>query len=82
MLADPINLLIDAILSGLVSNCLFALSPTIVSPFLNATTEGVVLFPLGFSNTFGFPFSIIETTEFVVPRSIPKIISFVIISPF
>ena len=74
--------MIDEILSGFVSSCLFATSPTIVSPFLKATTEGVVLLPFGFSKILGAPFSIIDTTEFVVPKSIPKIISLAIIDSF
>jgi hypothetical protein len=36
-----------------------------------ATTEGVVRAPSEFSMTFGAPFSITATQEFVVPRSIP-----------
>ena len=31
------------------------------------------MWPLSFSNTFGLPFSIIATQEFVVPRSMPII---------
>ena len=42
--------------------------------------EGVVLAPSAFSITFGFPFSITETQEFVVPRSIPIIFDILVIS--
>src|SRR6056297_1971714 len=66
----------------LVTACLFANNPTSRSPFLlKATTDGVVLLPSLFSITTGCPPSITETTEFVVPKSIPialAIISFLL----
>src|SRR3954470_24949996 len=49
-----------------------AISPTSTSPFLaNATTDGVVRPPSAFAMTVGSPPSRTDTTEFVVPRSIP-----------
>ena len=46
------SLLIDlTVLSGLVIACLFASSPTRTSSDLNATIEGVVLFPSAFAIT-------------------------------
>ncbi len=69
----PICLFIDAIvLSGFVIACLFAVSPTNLSPlFVKATMDGVVLFPSAFGITTGSPPSKTETHEFVVPKSIP-----------
>src|SRR6056297_1352342 len=65
-----------------VTACLFANNPTSRSPFLlKATTDGVVLLPSLFSITTGCPPSITETTEFVVPKSMPialAIISFLL----
>src|SRR6476659_2346498 len=50
----------------------FATSPTRTSPFLaNATTLGVVREPSEFAMTSGSPPDRTETTELVVPRSIP-----------
>ena len=58
--------------SGFVIAWRFATSPTRTSPvFENATTDGVVRFPSALGMTTGSPASRIETTEFVVPRSIP-----------
>src|SRR5437667_6725689 len=58
--------------STLVTACRFATSPTRTSPFLaKATTEGVVRDPSALAMTVGSPPSRTETTEFVVPRSIP-----------
>ncbi len=49
-----------------------ATSPTRTSPFFaNATTLGVVREPSEFAMTSGSPPDRTETTEFVVPRSIP-----------
>ena len=72
----PINLLTaNIVFSGLVTACLFAGWPTSFSPSsVNATTEGVVLAPSAFSKTFGWLPSMIETHEFVVPKSIPIIL--------
>ena len=62
------------VLVGLVIACLFAGSPTFLSPpSTNATIDGVVLLPSALAITTGsFP-SITETQEFVVPKSIPII---------
>src|SRR6476646_12273209 len=58
--------------SGLVIAWRLATSPTSTSPvFENATTDGVVRFPSALGMTTGSPASRTETTEFVVPRSIP-----------
>ena len=60
------------VLAALVTACLLAGIPTRRSPSaVNATTEGVVLAPSAFSNTFGVLPSMTETHEFVVPRSMP-----------
>src|SRR6476661_6176056 len=58
--------------SGFVIAWRFATSPTSTSPvFENATTEGVVRAPSALGMTAGSPASSTETTELVVPRSIP-----------
>src|SRR2546427_3796830 len=58
--------------SGLVMAWRLATSPTSPSPvFENATTEGVVREPSELGATTGSPASRTETTELVVPRSIP-----------
>ena len=66
-------LLIDVIvLSGFVTACLLAVSPTSLSPFFaKPTIDGVVLLPSAFAITTGSPPSITETQLFVVPKSIP-----------
>ena len=72
----PIKRLTEAIVFvGLVTACLFAGSPTLISPpSTNAITEGVVLLPSALGITTGsFP-SITETHELVVPKSIPIIL--------
>lgn len=71
----PISLLIDEIVFGFVICFLLAASPTKTSSPLKDTTDGTVLLPSGFSSTIGFLFSITDTHEFVVPKSIPKMIS-------
>jgi len=38
---------------------------------VNATTDGVIRLPSALVRTRGSPLSMIATTEFVVPRSIP-----------
>src|SRR5918996_1245703 len=59
---------------GLVTAWRLAGAPTRTSPSsMYATTEGVVRAPSEFSMTFGTPFSITATQEFVVPRSMPMI---------
>jgi hypothetical protein len=68
----------EIVFLGLVMACLFAGSPTFLSPFSKkATMEGVVRRPSLFGITTGsFP-SITETQLFVVPRSMP--ITFLIV---
>ena len=69
----PMWRLTDArVRSTLVTAWRLAVSPTSTSPsFVNATTDGVVLAPSALAMTFGSPPSRTETTELVVPRSIP-----------
>src|SRR5699024_2364362 len=58
--------------STLVTAWFLAGWPTSTSPFLaKATTDGVVRAPSAFATTTGSPPSSTETTELVVPRSIP-----------
>ncbi len=58
--------------SGLVIAWRLATSPTSTSPaFEKATTDGVVRLPSELGMTTGSPASRNETTELVVPRSIP-----------
>src|SRR5690606_6256122 len=72
----PIYLFIEEmVFLGLVTACLFAGSPTFLSPSsVNATIEGVVLFPSALGMTTGSLPSITETQELVVPKSIPIIL--------
>src|SRR2546430_1268345 len=67
------NRLIEkTVFSGLVIACRLATCPTRISPsFVNPTTDGVSRLPSWFAMTVGLPPSTTETTEFVVPRSIP-----------
>ena len=68
--------------SGLVIAWRFATSPTRTSPVLeNATTDGVVRDPSALGMTVGSPASRIETTEFVVPRSMPTALGMVDVPP-
>ena len=65
----------EIVLSGFVTACLFAVSPTSLSPFFaKPTTDGVVLAPSVFAITVGCPPSITATQLFVVPKSIPMIL--------
>ena len=58
--------------SGLVIAWRLATSPTSTSPVLeNATTDGVVRAPSALGMTTGSPPSRTDTTELVVPRSMP-----------
>jgi hypothetical protein len=58
--------------SGLVTAWRLATSPTSTSPPLDhATTDGVVRAPSAFAITWGSPPSMTDTTELVVPRSMP-----------
>ena len=62
----------EMVRSTLVTACLFATSPTRISPFLaKATTEGVVLCPSELTITVGCPPSRVAMQELVVPKSIP-----------
>src|SRR5215470_11247701 len=67
------NRLIEkTVFSGFVMACRLATCPTRISPsFVNPTTEGVRRLPSWFAITVGLPPSTTETTEFVVPRSMP-----------
>ncbi len=61
---------------GFVTACRFAGSPTNVSPLsVKATTLGVVRLPSWLAMTLASPPSITETTELVVPKSMPTIFS-------
>ncbi len=70
----PIFDLIEMMVSGLVTAWRFAASPTMISPFLKDTTDGVVRFPSGFAMIFDSVPSRTATAEFVVPKSIPIIL--------
>ena len=67
------------VLVGLVTACLLAGSPTLISPpSTKAMTDGVVRFPSALGITTGsFPY-ITETHELVVPKSIPIILLMII----
>ena len=81
----PIKRLIELTVSGFVTAWRFAGPPTITSPLaLKDTTEGTVFLPSGDGITLTVPSACkYDTTEFVVPKSIPIIVSFaIIISPF
>src|ERR1017187_4406267 len=68
------RLMEKTVFSGLVMACRLATWPTKRSPFLvNPTTDGVVRPPSSLGMTLGTPPSITDTTEFVVPKSIPII---------
>jgi hypothetical protein len=69
--------------SGLVTCWCFAIWPTNRSPLsVKPTTDGVSREPDELINTFGVLPSITETTEFVVPKSIPIILFVAIFSSF
>ena len=64
--------------SGLVMAWRLATSPTSTSPaFEKATTDGVVRAPSALGMTTGSPASRNETTELVVPRSMPTALGMV-----
>src|SRR5919106_1176991 len=69
----PMRRLTDrTVRSGLVMAWRLATSPTRPSPFFeNAPTDGVVRAPSALGMTAGSPASRTDTTELVVPRSIP-----------
>src|SRR5918999_3795242 len=77
----PICRLMERIVrSGLVMAWRLATSPTKTSPDLEkATTDGVVREPSAFGITVGSPPSRTETTELVVPRSIPTALAMFIL---
>src|SRR5579862_174795 len=71
------------VLEGFVTACRLAAWPTTRSPLLvNATTEGVVRAPSEFSTTTGSPPSMTAMQEFVVPKSMPKILAIKTVTPF
>ena len=68
--------------SGLVIAWRLATSPTRTSPVLEKpTTEGVVRAPSALGMTVGSPASRTETTELVVPRSMPTALGMVGVPP-
>src|SRR5215212_1390449 len=70
------RLMAKTVLNGLVIACRFAICPTSRSPSsVNPTTEGVVRLPSRFGLTCGVVTSTTATQEFVVPRSIPRILA-------
>jgi hypothetical protein len=70
------NRLIEyTVFCGLVIAWRLAGAPTSRSPLgVNATTDGVVRLPSMFAMTMGSPPSMTDTTELVVPRSMPMIL--------
>ena len=88
MCSLPIFLLAATIvLSGFVTACLLAGSPTKRSPsFVKATTEGNALPPTVAPSAagimVGFPPIITEAAELLVPKSIPIILVILIFSLF
>src|SRR5687768_5209346 len=73
----PMNRLMEnTVFCGFVTAWRLAIWPTRRSPsFVNPTTDGVVRPPSELGMTTGSPPSITETTEFVVPRSMPITLS-------
>jgi len=70
----PMNRLIEyTVRTGLVTACRLAVMPTRRSLPVNATTDGVSRLPSALAITWGSDPSMMATTEFVVPRSIPMI---------
>ena len=71
-------------MSGFVIACLRATCPTIRSPVFGftATTEGTSRPPSELEITLASPASIIDTTELVVPRSIPIIFPIMFNEPY
>ena len=72
----PMNLLTEKKVSlGFTTCCLNALKPVSNLSFLFIEiTEGSILFPSFIGIDIAFPFSIIEASVFVVPKSIPTIV--------
>src|ERR1700744_3448534 len=63
------------VFSGVVTDWRLATVPTSRSPLLvKATTDGVVRPPSWFGMTTAWPPSMTETTELVVPKSMPMIL--------
>src|SRR6185436_2145151 len=74
------RLIEKTVFCGLVTACLLAIWPTSLSPSLvKPTTDGVVRPPSELGITTGSPPSITETTELVVPRSIPITLSAILV---
>src|ERR1044071_4083157 len=73
----PIRRLIaKTVLNGFVIACRFAICPTSRSlSSVNPTTDGVVRLPSRFGSTCGVVTSTTDAQEFVVPRSIPRILA-------
>jgi hypothetical protein len=70
------RLIEKTVFCALVTACRLAACPTRRSPLLvKATIDGVVRAPSEFSTTTGSPPSITAMHEFVVPRSIPRILA-------
>src|SRR5881409_1423052 len=66
------RLIENTVFSGFVIAWRLATCPTRISPsFVKPTTEGVRRLPSWFAITVGLPPSTTETTELVVPRSMP-----------
>src|SRR5665213_180876 len=77
------RLIEEIVRSGLVTAWRFASCPTSRSPvFVKATIEGVVRLPSALAMTVGLCPSITDTTEFVVPRSIPTTLAILNCSRF
>ena len=69
------RLMEKTVLRGLVTCWCLAIWPTSRSPLsVKPTTEGVVRAPMALVSTLGWSPSMMATTEFVVPRSIPMIL--------
>src|SRR4029079_13558215 len=70
------RLMAKTVLNGLVMACRLAICPTRRSPSsVKPTTEGVVRLPSRFEITCGVVTSTTATQEFVVPRSMPRILA-------
>src|SRR5688572_8546217 len=66
---------------GLVTCWCLAIWPTRISPLsVNATTDGVSREPWALVSTLGISPSMMATTEFVVPKSMPMILDIAILS--
>ena len=69
----------DTVFSGLVTAWFFAALPTTRSPSLRKpSTDGVVRSPSAFTRISGSEPSITAMAEFVVPRSMPRILAIIV----